>query len=78
MSGLDQLTLGFEPTEKQVCWMCHLSSGCKGCCKKCRNSCNASQHCMQSRPHQADRLDAWMRIVREIPDYEQKRLRRVF
>jgi len=69
----DQLELHFEPTPTETCWMCHLSSGCEGCCRTCKASCNAGQHCMIGVPGQADRLEWWIGIVKEIPELQTRR-----
>ncbi len=52
-----------EPTNKEICMMCHLSSECDGCCKTCKNKCNGHQVCQIGVDGQADRLAAWMSIV---------------
>ncbi len=34
-----------DVTDAEVCQMCHLSSGCKTCCKECKEPCNGQQAC---------------------------------
>jgi len=52
-----------EPTNKEICMMCHFSSECEGCCKNCKEQCNGHQVCQIGVDGQADRLAAWMSIV---------------
>ena len=52
-----------EPTNKEICMMCHFSSLCGNCCKMCKDQCNSKQHCQIGVGEQADRLSAWMAIV---------------
>lgn len=61
----DQLKIRFEPTDKEVCWMCHLSSGCLKCCKICNARCNAGQFCMIGVNNQSDRFESW-RFLTEV------------
>jgi hypothetical protein len=62
-----------EPTNKDICMMCHLSSECGGCCKTCKNKCNSCQVCQIGVQWQAERLAAWLKIVE---DEEMSRLRK--
>ena len=52
-----------EPTNKEICMMCHFSSECENCCKNCKNQCNSHQICQIGVDGQADRLAAWKLIV---------------
>ena len=52
-----------EPNNKEICIMCHLSSTCDKCCKKCEEGCNSHQICHIGIGKQADRLAAWKAIV---------------
>lgn len=54
-----------EPTNKEVCMMCHFSSECGNCCKTCKERCNSQQVCQIGVDGQADRLAAWMEIVQK-------------
>jgi hypothetical protein len=67
-----QLDLKLEPTDAEVCLMCHLSSGCKGCCKTCKSKCNAGQLCQIGIDNQADRLESWLWICSDVPFYKDK------
>lgn len=53
---------------EQACILCHLSSGCAGCCVKCRaenkNGTCYGQICpIPSKDHDGQRWNAWMHIV---------------
>jgi len=52
-----------EPIKDEICMMCHFSSECGKCCLKCTEQCNSRQVCMQGKPNQAERVDAWMNII---------------
>ena len=54
-----------KPTKEEICIMCHLSSECDGCCKKCKQTCNAKQYCGNDGTDQTERLQAWTEIVLE-------------
>lgn len=41
----DWVNSDFGVTREQACIMCHLSSGCGGCCEKCRKE---KGHCNNS------------------------------
>jgi len=64
-----QFELKIEPTSKEVCWMCHLSSKCSGCCKACTHQCNARQVCVIGVDKQSDRIASWIEIMRSTPSY---------
>lgn len=40
-----QLEIIFPVTKKDICTMCHWSSGCEDCCLKCKDKCNSAQAC---------------------------------
>lgn len=52
-------------TAEQACIMCHLSSGCGGCCVGCGNKCGSMQACSRpGRGHDGPRFETWMYLVR--------------
>jgi hypothetical protein len=53
------------PTLEDICLMCHYSSGCGGCCSKCKDKCNSSQTCglKEDPSNHIDRMKAWIHIV---------------
>lgn len=78
----DWVISDFGVTREQACIMCHLSSGCGGCCEKCRKEkgyCNNSaQVCsMGSREHDGQRFVAWINLVNtslhELKKFVQKK-----
>jgi hypothetical protein len=60
---MDHIDFNREPTNKEICMMCHFSSECGKCCKSCNDQCNEKQHCQIGVNGQADRLVSWMDIV---------------
>ena len=51
---------------EQICMLCHLSSECDNCCRRCSEECNAGQACMLPDPEgQSERLDTWRYLVKE-------------
>jgi len=58
-----ELGLELEATPEEICMMCHFSSECDGCCKRCENFCNSEQTCMQGKKGQFQRLQSWMSII---------------
>jgi len=61
-----------EPTNKEICMMCHWASRCRKCCSICRVTCNSKQYCQIGVDGQADRLEALMKIynseiIMELP-----------
>lgn len=52
-----------EPSNNEICMMCHFSSECNKCCKTCKDQCNSCQQCQIGEKEQSDRLAAWMDIV---------------
>jgi hypothetical protein len=68
-----EFDLKSEPTTQQVCMMCHFSSECKGCCKRCTSKCNSSQICQKGVPGQSERLDTWLDIITTTPNLQELR-----
>lgn len=60
---MDDINKKPEPTDDEICMMCHLSSGCSGCCKHCKQQCNSHQVCQIGVTGQADRLASWLKII---------------
>lgn len=60
---MEHIDFNREPTNKEICMMCHFSSECGKCCKICNDQCNGKQHCQIGVSGQADRLGSWMDIV---------------
>lgn len=68
MKTIKDLKLQLEPSNKIICYMCHLSSNCGGCCKKCQDECNGGEQiCMIGHVGQYDRWQAWKNIIAD-PD----------
>lgn len=61
-----EIELQIIPTSKQICMMCHLSTECTGCCKKCTHQCNGCQKCghESSAESHIERLETWISIVK--------------
>lgn len=57
-----QLEFDFGVTDEQACIMCHLSSGCPGCCRKC-NKCGGQMCSLPFVEHEKARWDTWMHLV---------------
>jgi len=68
MKTTEELKLQLEPSGEEICRMCHLSSNCAGCCKKCQHKCNSEQVCMIGQTGQYDRWQTWKRIVADTDD----------
>lgn len=68
---MNELDLKIEPTIEQLCLMCHLSSECGDCCKKCNNPCNSGQICQIGTKENADRWSAYINIIKEIELYKK-------
>lgn len=71
-----QLAFDFEVTAEQACIMCHLSSECSGCCRKCiedgkNGSCNSRQLCTQGSLEQSKRWNAWIYHLKTF-DYSKR------
>jgi hypothetical protein len=62
---MKQLTIPFEPTNTDICMMCHASSECLECCKKCKKKCNGGQICMIGMPLELDRYEAWINLLND-------------
>jgi len=62
-----------EPTNKEICMMCHFSSNCGNCCKTCKEQCNGKQYCQIGIGGQADRLESWMKEVIENDNFTHLR-----
>lgn len=61
----EQLSIDFGVTDEQSCIMCHLSSNCAGCCKKCRNpSCSGQMCSIPFAKDETARWNTWMYLVR--------------
>ncbi len=56
----------------EVCWMCHMSSGCDRCCKKCDDGCNVKQLCGLELDRGIARLKSWRKISSEIDHYRER------
>ncbi len=56
-----QLIIDFPVTRPDICTMCHWSSDCDGCCKKCKDQCNAMQRCglEEKMEDQQERWNTW-------------------
>lgn len=68
MDRQTELRLEWGVSREQACVMCHLSSGCGGCCVRCKaegkNGSCYGQICSQpTRDHQGHRWEAWMYLV---------------
>ncbi len=55
-------------SREQACILCHLSSGCGGCCVKCfakgkNGTCNGQLCSQPTRDRDGQRWDAWMHIL---------------
>lgn len=68
------MELKLEPTEKEICMMCHFSSECGQCCNVCKKQCNSRQICMQGCDGQFDRLKSWLDLIKSNDSL--KRLRK--
>lgn len=60
-----------DPTNKEICMMCHFSSECDNCCKICKEKCNTGQVCQIGIKGQANRLNAWMDIVLHNENFDR-------
>lgn len=62
-----QYIIVFPVTIPDICTMCHWSSGCDKCCKKCTDTCNAGQSCglEQKLEDQQERWNAWNYIKQQ-------------
>lgn len=72
-----QLELNFQYgiSREQACILCHLSSECGGCCRKCtKNDCNGQLCSQASRNYDGKRWDTWMHL---ISTYNMKHLLRL-
>lgn len=70
-----ELNIQYIPTIKQVCMLCHFSSECGGCCKKCIDPCNAGQVCGLEEPveNHSDRFAAWVSLVKNNQHFRKLR-----
>lgn len=64
-----QLEIDFGITEEQACILCHLSSGCAGCCVKCKaqgknGTCYGQTCSRHDLDKQKARWNTWMYLVR--------------
>ena len=55
-------------SREQSCILCHLSSGCGGCCNKCKahgdnGACYGQSCSLPFRDHEGVRWDTWMHLV---------------
>jgi hypothetical protein len=68
----EQLELNLIPTKEQICLMCHLSSECLECCKKCKKNCSGQVCGLKCNPeNEIGRWQAWRHIIREHPRYKK-------
>ncbi|HOG56604.1 MAG TPA: hypothetical protein PK727_04680 [Bacteroidales bacterium] len=71
----NQLELPLPVTREEFCMMCHLSSGCAGCCIICKNkNCDKPQACgINNDPIKSiGRLRAWQAIVKNCTSSEER------
>lgn len=62
------LDMDYGISKEQACILCHLSSGCAGCCVKCKaenksGTCQGQNCSIPSRDHDGQRWNAWMHLV---------------
>lgn len=70
----EQLSFDFAVTPEMSCIMCHLSSECHGCCRKCTTKCsNTAQNCSLPRAqYDLHRWRTWIALVRDtLPELKQ-------
>jgi hypothetical protein len=86
---MEALNLKITPQRWQVCAMCHASGECPECPERCRKEgrgClqNGCQTCTMALINsgvltfegQADRLEAWLQLVKDIPS--MRKLKKYF
>lgn len=61
-----QFRFEFGVTPEQACFMCHLSSECAGCCRKC-HKCTGQACSQENLETQQSRWDTWMYLVANTP-----------
>ena len=68
-----QLSFDFAVTPEMSCIMCHLSSECNGCCRKCAKPCGAMQNCsLPYAQNELPRWHTWVALVRDaLPELKQ-------
>ena len=54
-----------EPSNREICLMCHFASHCEKCCKTCDDTCNAKQYCQIGVVGQASRWESWLALAEE-------------
>ena len=83
------LNMEYGISKEQACILCHLSSGCSGCCVKCmaeekNGSCYGQTCSLPRRDHDGQRWDTWMYLIpnfypelkKFIPEKYRKHLKR--